>query len=242
MGTHVPASAESSADSSRLRRGSRRSRCGAGPAALVRPLAARSARGGGNTPPVARGERQARGREQPDADSGHPREGERGRRQVRARRERRSCRGSREARGTRGSTSPLSSPPRLGRCSAAAPPGRRAGQRSRSASGTTMRPPSGSGSPSSRAAGSRTRTTEPSSPADAAESELDRTTNELVFETKRAYLECVKAPGCGGVAGDGRSSSRRTWRISEAMFDAGLAARTTFSRRRSTMPNRSSRS
>jgi outer membrane protein len=59
---------------------------------------------------------------------------------------------------------------------------------------------------------------------DALESDLDYATNELVFETKKAYLECVQAQKLEDVALETVRQLEGHLRDLQAKFDAGLAA------------------
>jgi len=58
----------------------------------------------------------------------------------------------------------------------------------------------------------------------ASESELDRTTAELVFETKKAYLKCIEAQELEQVARETLKQLDAHLGDLQAMFDAGLAA------------------
>jgi len=58
----------------------------------------------------------------------------------------------------------------------------------------------------------------------AAESELDRTTADLIFETKKAYLECIEAQELEKVARETVRQLEAHLNDLQAMFGAGLAA------------------
>jgi outer membrane protein len=57
-----------------------------------------------------------------------------------------------------------------------------------------------------------------------ADSELDLATSEIVFETKKAYLECIKAQKLEQVAAETVMQLEAHLKDLRAMFDAGLAA------------------